>query len=408
MAWSGHWDSDRVALVWSRDLLSYRFGPDHPFDSRRLELLVDLLESAGLLRPHDLLPPREASAEELRVAHESAYLEALERMSRSGEGEPGAAERFGLGTEDNPVFPGMAQAAAWVAGGALEAADAVGGGRFLHVFHPAGGLHHAQRGRASGFCLVNDAVLAVERLRRRWGMRVAYVDIDAHHADGVQAAFYEAADVLVVSLHETGRYLFPGTGSIDERGRGAGAGRTWNVPLDAYTEDASWIEAFRRVVPPLLERFAPDVLVSQHGADGHRLDPLTHLALTTESYRAAGESLHRLAHELCDGRWLALGGGGYAVWEVVPRVWALLWSEMSGRPLPERIPGSWLERWQPLSPVPLPARFLDPLPGEEGAFPPIPRRPAIEALNRRTVDRLLGLDAGSLGGPAGRPGTGGR
>ncbi|MDI3316407.1 MAG: acetoin utilization protein AcuC [Bacillota bacterium] len=399
MVWNGHWDSDPVALVWDRRLLRYRFGEGHPFDPLRLELLIHLLESAGLLRPGDILRPRAASRAELEVAHDPDYLEALERMSRSGEAEPGA-ERFGLGTEDDPVFAGMAEAAAWVAGGALEAADGVGSGRFLHLFHPAGGLHHAQRGRASGFCLVNDVVLAIERLRRRWGLRVAYVDIDAHHGDGVQAAFYEAADLLFISLHETGRYLFPGTGSIDERGRGAGRGNFWNVPLDAFTEDGSWIEAFRRVVPPLLERFAPDVLVSQHGADGHRLDPLTHLALTTRSYQVAAEELHRLAHRLCDGRWLAFGGGGYAVWEVVPRVWALLWAELTGRPLPQRIPDEWLRRWQPLSPVPLPRHFLDAEAGEEGAFAPIPRRPLIEEFNRRTVDRLLGLPAGS--GGAGR------
>ncbi|MBX5465607.1 MAG: acetoin utilization protein AcuC, partial [Clostridia bacterium] len=232
MGWNGHWDSDAVALVWSPELLDYRFGEGHPFDSRRLELLLDLLRSARLLPERDLLPARRARREELEVAHDGEYLAALERMSRSGAAEPGAGERYGLGTEDNPVFPGMAEAAAWVAGGALEAADAVGSGRLLHVFHPAGGLHHARRGRASGFCLVNDAVLAVERLRRAWGMRVAYVDLDAHHADGVQAAFEEAGDVLFISLHETGRYLFPGSGFLDERGRGAGAGRIWNVPLD--------------------------------------------------------------------------------------------------------------------------------------------------------------------------------
>ncbi|MFZ5768600.1 MAG: acetoin utilization protein AcuC, partial [Bacillota bacterium] len=297
--------------------------------------------------------------------------------------------RFGLGTDDNPLFAGMHEASSLAVGASLLGAELIARGKLDHALNLAGGLHHAQAACASGFCVYNDAAVAIAHLRRRHGWRVAYVDIDAHHGDGVQWAFYYEPQVLTISLHETGRFLFPGTGFVNERGAGPGYGYAVNVPLEPFTEDASWQEAFLAVVPPLLRRFGPDIIVSQHGCDGHRLDPLAHLALTTESYELAARTLHALAHELCGGRWLALGGGGYD-WRVVPRVWTLLWAEIAGLQVPPAVPTSWVERWQDRCPQPLPHTMRD----NRADLPAILRREQIADRNRATVASLLaGLPA---------------
>ncbi|MBX6378003.1 MAG: acetoin utilization protein AcuC, partial [Clostridia bacterium] len=273
----------------------------------------------------------------------------------------------------------------------------VASGDCRHAVHWAGGLHHALRRRAAGFCIYNDAAVAIAELRRQ-GARVAYVDIDAHHGDGVQWLFYDDPGVLTVSFHETGRYLFPGTGWVHERGAGDAEGTKVNVPLEPFTEDASFLEAFETVLPPLLAAFRPDVLVSQHGCDAHWLDPLADLQLTTRSFEVAAGRLHRLAHTFCGGRWVVLGGGGYAAWQVVPRVWTLTWAVVAGRCPPERLPEAWLDRWRDRSPVLLPERLRD----APDAAPPVPRREAIAARNRRTAAAALEGALAAL-----RPGAGG-
>jgi hypothetical protein len=239
----------------------------------------------------------------------------------------------------------MDAAARLVAGATIAAVDAVAAGDLDHAFAPVAGLHHAQRRRAVGFCLVNDVAVAIARCTRAWPLRVLYVDLDAHHGDGVQAAFYDDPRVCTVSLHETGRYLFPGTGEVQELGRPPGVGRSLNVPLEPRTGDDGFLAAFEAVVEPLAAAFRPDLLVTQNGCDGHADDPLSDLTLTLRGYRELARRLHKLAHRHCQGRWVATGGGGYDLDRVVPRAWALLWSELSGRRLPARVPsgGGWLE-----------------------------------------------------------------
>lgn len=225
----------------------------------------------------------------------------------------------------------MHDAAATVAGGSVVAAEAIHAGEAAHAFNPAGGLHHAARQRASGFCVYNDVAVAAAWLRDR-GHRVACVDVDAHHGDGTEAIFAGDPQVLTISLHESGRYLFPGTGFPADVGVGAGRGTSANLPLQPFAWDEPWLAAFEAVVPPLLRQFRPTVLVTQDGCDTHQLDPLTHLECSTRIWPYVGRRFHELAHELCEGRWLALGGGGYAVRVVVPRAWTLLFSQMVERP----------------------------------------------------------------------------
>jgi acetoin utilization protein AcuC len=239
---------------------------------------------------------------------------------------------FGLGTPDNPVFTGMHEASALVAGATLAAA-AVWQGRAQHAVSVAGGLHHAMRASASGFCVYNDPAIAIRWLLAAGAERIAYVDVDVHHGDGVQAAFYDDPRVLTVSLHEHPMTLFPGTGLPAETGGPGAEGTAVNVALPAGTGDAAWLRAFDAVVPPLLRAFRPQILVSQHGCDSHRLDPLAHLELTVDGQRTAQAWLHQLAHETAHGRWVLTGGGGYELVQVVPRTWTHLLAEAAGRPL---------------------------------------------------------------------------
>ena len=267
----------------------------------------------------------------------------------------------------------------------MTAAELVLEGKVKHAVNIAGGLHHAKRQKASGFCVYNDAAVAIAWIREKYDARVLYIDIDAHHSDGVQDIFYEDPDVMVISIHESGNYLFPGTGSIFEQGAGDGFGTTINVPLEPLTEDDSWISAFNSVVIPNARMFAPDIIISQNGCDGHYLDPLTHMALTMKSYQEAFVSIHQLAEQLCDGRLVALGGGGYNIWQVVPRAWALLWSTLSGQELGQELPASWLRKYEEVSGERIFRRYLD----REGLVPHIPRREEIREKNRITVERIV-------------------
>lgn len=393
----------RALYVHAPEFAAYRLSPDHPLDPLRLELTRDLLVACGVLAGDDCAPPMPATDRELELFHRPDYIAEVARLSAGG--EPGSeADVYELGTSDNPIFPNMHRATAAIVGATLTAAELVMSGRAEHALNIAGGLHHAGADRASGFCIYNDLAVTIMHLKSRYGVRVLYVDTDAHHGDGVQWAFYDDPQVLTISFHETGRYLFPGTGSIVERGRNAGYGYSVNVPLEAFTEDDSWLDAFRSVVPPLVRAFSPDIIVSQNGCDGHYLDPLSHLCATTRLYREIPRLVHSLAHEACGGRWVAVGGGGYDIWRVVPRAWAFLWAELSGRALPERVPRSWLERWQGKSPVPLPENMDDPCDGG----PVIPRRAQIEEKNHLTAAKALrgALEAISPPPPALKLGNG--
>jgi acetoin utilization protein AcuC len=322
----------RVQIVYGDSYMGYRHSPDHPLQPLRVKLAVELIQSLGLLRGADMVPPRQATVDEIALVHAPDYIELVRRLGGREDGVPvREALEAGFGSGDNPIFERMHEASAEIVGGSLVAAEAVASGGALHAFNPAGGLHHAMRGRASGFCVYNDPAVAIAWLRAS-GHRVAYVDVDVHHGDGVQALFYSDPEVLTISLHETGRYLFPGTGWPHETGTGAGRGLAANLPLQPFTWDEPWLAAFEAVVPPLLRTFRPSVLVTQDGCDTHLLDPLAHLQTSTRIWPVIGRRFHELAHELCEGRWVATGGGGYAVTEVVPRAWTLLVAEMVERP----------------------------------------------------------------------------
>ena len=322
-----------VALVYGDELMKHRLSNEHPLQPIRVKLAVDLIKSTGLIEFAHLLPPRRATIEELELVHSRSYIELVRKLSdpkQRATVAPDQVEAAGFASADNPISDALHEGAALVAGASMVAANAIHSGQSLHVFSPSGGLHHAHRDRASGFCTYNDAAIACQWLKEQ-GHRVAYVDVDVHHGDGVEGIFQSDPDVLTISLHENGRYLFPGTGFPEDCGVGRGRGSAANLPFMPYTWDEPWLEGFDKVVPALLRRFKPTVLVTQDGCDTHYLDPLAHLAATTRIWPHVGKAFHDLAHELCDGRWLALGGGGYAIYEVVPRAWTLLFAEMVER-----------------------------------------------------------------------------
>lgn len=332
-----------LRVVWSTELLAYDFGFGHPMTSDRIDLTIALAAQLGLLDAPgvEVVGAQPASDELLATVHEPQYVAAVHA----------AAERAvpdlvrGLGTRDDPLFPQMHEAAARVVAGTVDAAMAVWEGRAEHALNVGGGLHHARPGAASGFCVYNDAAVAIRAVLAAGARRVAYVDVDAHHGDGVQAVFWDDPRVLTVSVHETGHALFPGTGYPTETGGPGADGTSVNVALPSRTGDAGWLRAIDAVVPAVLREFAPDVLVTQHGCDTHRMDPLATLRVSVDAQRVAATMLHDLAHEVCDGRWVALGGGGYAILDVVPRTWSHLIGVASHRPVDPAtpVPQVWLD-----------------------------------------------------------------
>lgn len=325
-------------VAWDDQLTGYNFGPGHPLAPIRVELTIELARMLGVLtaRGVTVARPEPATDTELELVHDPRYIEAVRQ---AGGPEPMlVAGKFGLGTQDDPIFPAMHEASALVAGATLAAARAVWSGAADHGASIGGGLHHAMRDHASGFCVYNDPAIAIKWLLSQGAERIAYVDIDVHHGDGVQAVFYDDPRVLTISLHESPLTLFPGTGRASETGGPGARGYAVNVALPAGTRDAGWLRAFHAVVPPLLRAFRPQFLVSQHGCDTHWMDPLANLELTIDAQRAAHAALHALAHETAGGRWLLTGGGGYEVVQVVPRTWTHLLAEASGQPLDPAIP----------------------------------------------------------------------
>jgi len=326
-----------AGVVWDEGYLTYDFG-EHPMNPIRLDLTMRLARELGVLDRVTLVEPQPADDSQLRLAHDQDYLEAVRTA--------GADLRFtgyGLGTDDDPVFAGIFEASALIAGGSRVAAELITSGRFQHAVNIAGGLHHAMRNYASGFCVFNDVVVAIRTMQSAGVKRIAYVDIDVHHGDGVQAAFYEDPNVLTMSIHQDPRTLFPGTGMPDELGANEAVGSAINLALPPGTKDAGWLRGFRAVVPGALRAFRPDVIVTQCGCDTHHEDPLANLELTVDGQRAAIEELHRLAHEVSGGKWLAVGGGGYGVIRCVPRTWTNLIATASGVPVDPwtSIPDGW-------------------------------------------------------------------
>ncbi|KJK35590.1 acetoin utilization protein AcuC [Streptomyces variegatus] len=387
--------SGRAQLMWDEAVTGYDFGPGHPMDPVRLALTRKLVESFGLDREVDVVAAKAAGESTLRLVHRQDYIGAVKAASV----DPAAADQsYGLGTMDDPAFAGMHEVSSLIAGQSVGAAEAVWRGGALHAVNFAGGLHHAMPGGASGFCIYNDASLAIARLLELGAERVAYVDVDVHHGDGVQAAFWEDPRVLTISLHEHPRTLFPQTGWPEETGADCAEGSAVNVALPAGTGDAGWLRAFHAVVPELIADFRPQVLVTQHGADTHFEDPLAHLAVSLDAQRAVQVACHDLAHEYADGRWIALGGGGYAVVDVVPRSWTHLVAIAAGRAVePEAmIPESWRQEVFAKTRQLAPARMTDgrwPVAwsGWEEGYDPADRLDQAVLAARRAVFPLRGL-----------------
>jgi len=329
--------SEAPVLVWSDAVEAYDFGPGHPLTPKRFGPGVDLLRALGAERE---LRPEVAPDEALARVHERYYIEQV----RSFSDHPWQPAAMGIGSVDVPAFHDMHEASARIAGGSIAAVEAIVAGRTRHAFSPAGGLHHAMAARASGFCVYNDVALAVAAARDA-GHRVMYIDLDVHHGDGVQAMFWDDPLVLTVSVHESGRSLFPGTGMVEETGGPHAAGTACNAPLDDGVGDEAWWSVVALTLPVLADMFKPSFIVSQHGCDTHVLDPLAHLRLTTAVYGRAAALVDQLAHEHADGRWLATGGGGYDAYRVVPRAWALVWLAQQHRAADVATPADWRERW---------------------------------------------------------------
>jgi len=360
-AGNSHSDGSPVALCFGPELLSYDFGPSHPMQPDRFGLAVSLARHAGLLALPRLsvLPPSPATDEEIGAVHDEDLIAAARRLGgRRGRGPGEDGVRFGFGS-DTPVFAGMHDAAALVCGASIAGARAVARGEVLHAFAPAGGLHHALAGRASGFCVYNDCSVAIAALLAEGVERIAYVDVDVHHGDGVQWIHYADPRVMTCSVHESGLYLFPGTGFVQETGEGSARGTSVNVPLPPLAGTDEWLTALREVIVPLVEAFEPQVLVSQDGADSHHGDPLAHVQTTMEVFPAMWREIHDLAHRAAGGRWLALGGGGYQPYTVVPRAWALLLAEMLDTSLDGGVPEAWRTEAEAAGGVRAPASYME-------------------------------------------------
>jgi len=326
-------------VVWDQTFTKYDFGPTHPMSPVRLDLTARLCDAFD----HDdvaLLNPALPDDDVLATVHDRDYIAGVRAASL----DPDRADpRWGIGTEDDPAFRGMHDASARIAAGTRDVCELVWTGQTEHGVNFCGGLHHAMPGNASGFCIYNDIAVGIQWLLDHGAQRVAYVDVDVHHGDGVERIFWDDPRVLTVSIHESGRALFPGTGWATDIGGPDAIGAAVNVPLPPGVGDAAWLRAFHAAVIPVVKAFAPQVLVTQHGCDTHAQDPLAHLALSVDAQRAAAEALHALSHEICDGRWVALGGGGYEVVDVVPRTWAHLTAIAQHRPIAvtEAVPQDW-------------------------------------------------------------------
>ncbi len=333
--------SESVALVTVEDIAkAYDFGASHPLRPERVLVTYDHVRNLGLTEVAREVPSRSASDAEIEAVHDPAFT-AMVKAIDAGTVDEREGLVFGLGTPDDPIFAGMHRASAAVCGASITAAELVARDEADHAFNPAGGLHHARRREASGFCIYNDPAAAIAKvleLRPDW--RVVYVDVDVHHGDGVQWIFYDEPRVVTISLHQSGRYLYPGTGFEDETGEGPGRGTSVNVPLLPYTGEDDYLWALERVLTETASAFRPDLLLTQLGADTHYGDPLANLGLTMTAYPRMAQILHSVAHDHCAGRWVATGGGGYQAETVVPKVWTIHFAEMCGRS--DAIPREWL------------------------------------------------------------------
>ena len=379
-------------FMYDPHLSDYELSSTHPFKPIRLELTRSLLQHLKLLLPEHERAPQAITEAQLLTMHSPLYVEMVKAVSKNTGSHKSVSENtleeaysYGLGSSDNPIFPNMHEAIMGVCAATLTAVDLVASGQAQRALNLSGGLHHAHRDKASGFCIYNDLAIAIEHAVKTYQMRVAYIDIDAHHGDGVQGMFYDRADVMTLSLHESGHYLFPGTGHTYEIGKDAGRGFSVNMPLEPFSQDDSYLEAFEAIVPSALKRFQPDLIVLQAGADMHRYDPLADLALSVQGMSQSYQRVSELADELCQGRLVATGGGGYDPYRTVPRAWTTLWGAMSRQDISQDIPQAWINAWQNQSPIVLPKSISDDL----SSWQANPRYSEIVSHNRVVVKRLL-------------------
>ncbi|GAG72190.1 unnamed protein product, partial [marine sediment metagenome] len=306
---------DKVGLIYTDEYQKYNFGKDHPLRPLRLKLTYSLMEKLNLLKHQRviIMKPRLATQQEIETTHSPQYIEVVKKLSENPKDKSVIPYRYGLGPGDNPIFKGMYEAASLVSGGSIVAADKVwNNDDFKVAFNLAGGLHHAGKEKASGFCIFNDIAVAIHHLKTlKENMKIAYVDIDCHHGDGVQWLFYDDPNVLTISYHQDGRYLFPGTGFINEIGEGEGKGYSINFPLVPGTSSKTFLKLFRYTAPKILETYKPDILITQLGVDTYFGDPLTQMGLSLSVYRDIAQTLKTCAREYCQNKWVAVGGGGY-------------------------------------------------------------------------------------------------
>ncbi len=357
----------------------YNLGEGHPFSPLRSEMVIDLLEELGVMTSHEM--PEPATPEELQQIHDKDFIDSVEKAS-NGETVPNI-DKYGLDTQDNPIVKDMALGARYICGGTKLGARLLLEGKANKVLQLGGGLHHAHYNSAAGFCLYNDLALGIKEMTNK-GWNVAYLDLDVHHGDGVQEIFYSDEHVMTISVHETGEFLFPGTGWIHELGKGMGKSLKLNLPLAPFTEGESYLSVIEKGVVPALSWFRPDALVVQAGADPHYSDPLADLMLTTQDFEALYRRVLELADKFTKGNILITFGGGYSV-TATTRIWTIIYHIINGLELPERLPEAWRKKWAKYVKGNMPEFLHDP----PNPFSPIPRKPEIESQNKEVVRRLL-------------------
>ncbi|WP_238100976.1 acetoin utilization protein AcuC [Staphylococcus massiliensis] len=375
---------NKTGYVYATSLLQYRFHDKHPFNQMRLKLTTELLLETGHLNTSHIITPRIATDDELALIHKYDYIEAIKRGSR-GILAFDEAEKYGLGSDDTSQFKDMHEHSARIVGGALSLVDAIMNGEIKNGCHLGGGLHHSLPGRANGFCIYNDIAVAAKYLETKFSQRVLVIDTDAHHGDGTQWSFYTDEKVLNYSIHETGKFLFPGSGHYTERGKDKGFGYSINLPLEPYTEDESFMEVFKSTLHNVAASFKPDIILSVHGSDIHYSDPLTHLHCTLDTLYHIPYVIKELADTYTDGKVIMFGGGGYNIWRVVPRTWSHVFLSLIDEPIQHGLlPPRWVHKWHHYCKTDMPTVWED----ERLDYHEIPRKHIISEKNRKTASTI--------------------
>ncbi len=368
-------------LVVHPKYLDYDLGDRHPFSPLRIQMVTELLTELGhklKFETPEVVPP-----EKLEIIHDPEYIEVVEKAGKGIEAEN--FEQYGLGTADNPVKTGMAESARYIAGGTLHGAKLLLEGKFNKVLQFGGGFHHARKNLAAGFCLYNDLALAIKEMTLH-GWHVAYLDIDVHHGDGVQELFYDDDKVMTISLHESGEFLFPGTGWIYESGKGMGRSLKLNLPLEPFTEGDSYIFVLEKLLDEALSYFKPDALIVQAGADPHFSDPLADLMLTTNDFEKIYKIILQKTDAYAKGKVMFTFGGGYSL-VATARIWSLLYLVLTGSGIPDKLPVAWKQKWEERLGIKISDSFHDPNP----SYNPIPRKEEITNHNKDMLRRLLDM-----------------